>query len=172
MAASSGRAADAEWEAQQVTYPERIRRGRGPARFRGTLHCAMVPRIACVLLLLLLGACASTALPLLPDQPAVAQAVEPYAGSFRALGITRISSPGGGAMLRMETGYGDVYVRYPTAAPPLAFVMDIDATGARMRSEVADPAPFSEVFAAFAPEAIRVTAANNDFGWARANPWR
>jgi hypothetical protein len=130
----------------------------------------MSTRILFLLLLFALCACATTVPPTLPDQPTLAPVVQPYADSFRSLGITNVTSPGSGAMLRMETGYGDVFIRYPAGIQPMAFVVDIGPKGVRVRSESLDQAQFSALFAAFAPEAIRVTTANNSFMWYRANP--
>ena len=130
----------------------------------------MFARTLFLLLLFTLCACAPTAPVTMPDQPELVQAVQPYADSFRALGITSVTSPGGGAMLRLETGYGDVYVRYPAGIQPMAFVVDIDPASIRVRADGIDQARFGQLFAAFAPEAMRVTAANNTFMWYRANP--
>jgi hypothetical protein len=132
----------------------------------------MFARILILLLLFPLGACAPTVPLTLPDQPGLVQVVQPYADRFRSLGITSVTSPGSGAMLRLETGYGDVLIRYPAGIPPMAFVVDVDAASLRVRSESLDNAQFGALFAAFAPEAMRVTAANNVFGWDRANPAR
>src|SRR5678816_4617672 len=40
-------------------------------------------------------------------------------------GHTRVISAGNDATVRLETGYGPVYVRYPARAERLAFVLDI-----------------------------------------------
>ena len=85
--------------------------------------------LAKTLPLLLLCACASTAQLPTADQPELAQMAQPYAQQLQALGITRVISPGSGAMVQLETGYGSVYVRYPTVAEPLAFVLDIGPDG-------------------------------------------
>ena len=73
-------------------------------------------------------------------------------------------------MVRLETGYGWVYVEYPAAAEPLAFLLevgpDISAKAARF-----DLVSDERLLAALVPEAVRVTAANNALGWLRANPW-
>jgi len=82
---------------------------------------------------------------------------------LQALGISRVISPGNGAMVRLETGYGSVYVRYPASVSPTAFVVDVDGGGVQVRDEPA--------LAALVPEAVRVTAANNQREWLRANPW-
>src|SRR6202051_429281 len=67
------------------------------------LHAAMRPK---TLPLLLLGACASTAPLPTADQPELARMVESYAQQLQAVGITRVISPGSGAMVRLETGCG------------------------------------------------------------------
>src|SRR5947208_12882312 len=85
--------------------------------------------------LLLLCACASTAQLPTADQPELAQMAQPYAQQLQAVGITRVISPGSGAMVRLETGYGAVYVRFPAAAEPSAFVLDIDPNGLRAAAE-------------------------------------
>ena len=46
---------------------------------------------------------------------------QPYIQQLRAVGITRVISPGNGAMVRLETAYGSVYVRYPARAEPSAW---------------------------------------------------
>jgi hypothetical protein len=121
--------------------------------------------------LLLLCACASaTQLPAV-DQPELAQMAQPYAQQLQAAGITRVISPGSGAMVQLETAYGAVYVRYPATAAPLAFVLDIGPDGVRATAATCDRAKVGPMFAELMPEAVRVTAANNWFGWLRANPW-
>ena len=121
--------------------------------------------------LLLLCACASTAPLPTADQPELAQMAQPYAEQLQAVGITRVISPGNGAMVRLETGYGAVYVRYPAAAEPLAFVLDVDPDGLRATAAKFDRAKDGQMLAALMPEAMRVTVANNRMGWLRANPW-
>ena len=96
---------------------------------------------------------------------------QPYAEQLQAVGITRVISPGNGAMVRLETGYGAVYVRYPAAAEPLAFVLDVDPDGLRATAAKFDRAKDGQMLAALVPEAVRVTVANNTLGWLRANPW-
>ena len=118
----------------------------------------------------LLCACASTAQLPTADQPELARIAQSYAQQLNAVGITRIVSPGSGAMVRLETGYGAVYVRYPTAEP-LAFVLDIDPDGMQATAATFDPVRDEQVLAALVPEAVRVTTANNTLGWLRANPW-
>ena len=118
----------------------------------------------------LLCACASTAQLPTADQPELAQIAQSYAQQLNAVGITRVVSPGNGAMVRLETGYGAVYVRYPTAEP-LAFVLDIDPDGMQATAATFDRVRDQQILAALVPEAVRVTAANNTLGWLRANPW-
>lgn len=120
---------------------------------------------------LLLCACASTAELPKVDQPEFARMAQPYAQELQAVGITRVISPGRGAMVRLETGYGPVYVRYPVAAEPLAFVLDFGPDGLQAAAATFDRAKHGQIPAALLPEAVRVTAANNRVGWLRANPW-
>ena len=96
---------------------------------------------------------------------------QPYVQQLQAVGITRVFSPGNGAMVRLDTGYGVVYVRYPAGVPPLAFVLDIGPDGLRATAVTFDPARDRQILAALLPEAVRVTAANNRLGWLHANPW-
>jgi hypothetical protein len=121
--------------------------------------------------LLLLCACASMAQLPTADQPELTQMAQPYAQQLQAVGITRVISPGSGAMVQLETGYGAVYVGYPAAAPPSAFVLDIGPDGLRATAATFDRAKDGQMLAALVPEAVRVTAANNTLGWLRANPW-
>jgi len=95
----------------------------------------------------------------------------PYAQQLQAVGITRVISPGSGAMVRLETGYGPVYVRYPAAAEPLAFVLDIGPDGLQATAATFDRAKDGRILAELVPEAVRATAENNRLGWLRANPW-
>ena len=127
--------------------------------------------LAKVLPVLLLCACASTAQLPTADQPELAQLAQPYAPQLQAVGITRIISPGSRAMVRLETGYGWVYVAYPSAAEPLAFVLDIGPDGLQATAATFDRAKDVQILAALVPEAVRATAANNWLGWLRANPW-
>ena len=127
--------------------------------------------IARTLPLLLLAACASVAQQPMSEQPELARLAQPYAPQLREVGITRVISPGSRAMVQLETGYGSVYVRYPEAAAPQAFELDIGPEGLRATAETIDRAAVEQLFAALVPEAVRVTAANNTFGWLRANPW-
>jgi hypothetical protein len=127
--------------------------------------------IAKTLPLLLLCACAST--PQLPtaDQPELVQIARPYAQQLQAVGITRVISPGSGAMVRLETAYGPVYVRYPVTAEPLAFVLDVGPGGLRASAATFDKAKDGQILAALVPEAVRMTVASNRVWWLRANPW-
>jgi hypothetical protein len=173
VAAAGRSAAGSEWAENVIELlPNRAGAQASAAGAATGLNFAMFARTLSLLLLVTLCACAPTAPVTMPDQPELVQAVLPYVDSFRALGITRITSPGNGAMLRLETGYGDVYVRYPAGMQPMAFVVDIAPKSLRVRSEDVDRVRFGELFAEFAPEVTRVTAANNVFGWNRANPVR
>src|ERR1700676_1107843 len=124
--------------------------------------------IAKTLPLLVLCACVTAQLPM-ADQPELADMARPYAEQLRAVGVTRMISPGNGAMVRLETGYGSVYVRSPLAADPLTFVLDIGPDGLRATAATFDPAKDRQILAALLPEAVRVTAANNRLGWLHAN---
>ena len=94
-----------------------------------------------------------------------------YAQQLQAVGITRVISPGNGAMVRLETSYGSVYVRYPTVAEPLAFVLDIGPDGLQATAATFDRVRDAQILAALVPEAVRMTATNNRLGWLHANPW-
>lgn len=74
-------------------------------------------------------------------------------------------------MVRLETDHGPVYVRYPTAAAPFAFVLEVDPGGLHATAAAFDPANAGQMLAALVPEAVRVTAANNTLEYWRANPW-
>ena len=126
--------------------------------------------LAKTLPLYLLCACASTAQLPTADRPEFAQMAEPYSQQLQAVGITRMVSPGSGAMVRLETGYGSVYVRYPAATEPMAFVLAIGPDGLQATAETTDRAKFGQILAALVPEAVRETATNNRVGWLRANP--
>jgi hypothetical protein len=125
--------------------------------------------LAKILPLLLLCACASAPLNT-PDQPALARLAAPYADQLRSVGITRVSSPGGGAMVQLQTFYGAVYVRYPTAVQPMAFVLDVGKDGLKATSATFDEAQYKLVLAALLPRAVSETISNNRFGYFRANP--
>jgi hypothetical protein len=120
--------------------------------------------------LLVLCSCASTAPLSTTDQPAFARIAQPYAQQLRAVGITRVISPGGGAMVELETGYGAVYVKYPPVEP-WAFVLDIGPDGLQATAATFDPDKAGQIFAALVPEVVRMTEANNALGYLRANPW-
>jgi hypothetical protein len=120
--------------------------------------------------LLLLCACASTAQLPTAEQPGFAEIVQPYAQQLQAVGITRVISPGSRAMVQLETGYGSVYVQYPVASDPLAFVLDIGPDGVRATAATFDPVKDRQIVAALVPEAVRATAENNRLGWLHANP--
>jgi hypothetical protein len=96
---------------------------------------------------------------------------EPYVQQLQAVGITRVISPGSGAMVLLETRYGPIYVRYPPAVEPLAFVLDIGPDGLRAAAATLEPAKYGQMLSALMPEAVRTTAANNEVAWLRANPW-
>jgi len=126
--------------------------------------------LARLLPLLLLGACAAAAPLRAPEQPALARLAWPYAEQ-RAVGITRLTSVGNDAMVRLETQWGPVYVPYPRNVPPVAFVLDVDADGLRAAYASFDQGRDATVLAALLPVTIRETASNNTFQWWRANPW-
>jgi hypothetical protein len=75
-------------------------------------------------------------------------------------------------MVRMDTGYGAVYIDYPPNVPSTAFMLEVSPEGLRASAPVDDSALDTRVLAALMPEAMKVTAANNEFGWWRANPVR
>ncbi len=127
--------------------------------------------LAKTLPLLLLGACASTAQLPTADQPQLAQMAQSYVQQLQAVGITRVISPGNGSMVRLETGYGSVYVRYPAVAEPSAFVLDISPDGLHATAATFDRVRDGQILAALVPEAVRMTATNNRFAWLHANPW-
>ena len=125
--------------------------------------------LAKTLPLLLLCACASTPL-IVPAQPALARLAMPYADQLRSVGIKRVSSPGGGAMVQLQTFYGAVYVRYPEAVQPMAFVLDIGADSLKATSATFDETQYKLVLAALLPRVVSETVSNNRFGYFRANP--
>ncbi len=122
--------------------------------------------------LALLGACASTQPLRAPEQPALAVLAMPYAPDLRALGITRLVSPGGGALVRLETAWGAVYVPFPRDVPPVAFELAIDEAGVRAAAVSFDAERDARVLASLMPVVFRETASNNTMQWWRANPWR
>jgi hypothetical protein len=105
------------------------------------------------------------------DQPELAQMARSYAQQLRAVGITRVISPGSRAMVRLETSCGQVYVRYPAAAEPLAFVLDIGPDGLQATAATFDRVRDAQILATLVPEAVQMTATNNRLGWLHANPW-
>ena len=142
--------------------------GRRTRCVEAGLHSTMLAK---TLPLLLLCACASTAQLPTTDQPELAEMAQSYAQQLQAVGITRMISPGSGAAVLLETGYGAVYVTYPASAEPLAFVLDIGPDGLHATAATFDRVKDRQILAALVPEAVRVTAANNRLGWLRANPW-
>ena len=121
--------------------------------------------------LLLLGACAATTPLPATDQPGLALLAQPYAQQLRDVGITRVISPGTRDMVRLETYYGPVYVRYPAGVPVVAFVVDVGPAGLQATAATFDRDQDQQLLAALVPDAVRVTAANNRLEWLRANPW-
>ena len=53
----------------------------------------------------------------------------------------------------------------------LAFVLNIGPDGVRATAATFDRVKDGQILAALVPEAVRITAANNELGWVRANPW-
>ena len=129
--------------------------------------------LAKMLPLFLLCACASTPLPpaATADQPELAGMTRPYAQQLQAVGVTRVISPGSGAMVRVETRNGPIYMRYPAGVEPLAFTLDFDSGDVRATAATFDRAKDGQILAALLPEAVRATDANNTLAWMRANPW-
>jgi hypothetical protein len=127
--------------------------------------------LARTLPLLVLCACASTAQAPMAERPELAAIAQPYARQLQAVGISRMISPGNAGMVRLETGYGSVYVPYPSASEPRAFVLDIGPDRLRATAARFDPAADAQMLAALVPEAVRATEANNRLGWLHANPW-
>jgi hypothetical protein len=103
-------------------------------------------------------------------QPGLAAAAAPYAGALREVGIVRMRSPGHGEMVRLDTHYGAVYVRYPAGLPPQAFEVELGDARITAAADDFDAAAYRRLFDALVPEAVRRPAENNDFEWARANP--
>src|SRR5437764_13712907 len=101
--------------------------------------------VAKTLPLLLLGACATTAQLPAADQPELAQMAQPYVEQLQSVGITRVISPGSRAMVRLETSYGPVYVRYPEVAEPLAFVLDVGPDGVHAAAAALRPGNGSQI---------------------------
>jgi hypothetical protein len=121
--------------------------------------------------LLLFGVSAIAAPLPATDQPELARLAQPYAQQLRAVGITRMISQGSRDMVRLETQYGPVYVRYPAGAPDMAFVVDVGPVDLQASASSYDKDQDAQVLAAVVPDAVRVTAANNRLEWLRANPW-
>jgi hypothetical protein len=126
--------------------------------------------LARIIPVLLLCACATTAQLPMVDQPVLARNAQSDLDRLRAVGIARMVSPGNGAMVRLETAHGPVYVRYPPELPALAFTVDVGVGGVRGTAATVDTGQEARVLAALVPEAVRVTAANNQLEWFRANP--
>jgi len=127
--------------------------------------------LARLLPLLLLCACASAAHFPEIEQPELSQLAKPYAQQLRAVGITRVVSAGSGAMVRLETLSGPVYIRYPHDVSPFAFVLEVDPEGLGASSMSFDRVRDARALAAILPAAIREAANNNSMQWLRANPW-
>ena len=121
--------------------------------------------------LLLLSTGTATAMLPTTEQPESARLVQRYAQQLPVVGVSRVVSPGNGEMVRLETAFGPVYVRYPAQAPTLVFVLDVGPDGLRANSATFNQAQDEQVLAALLPEALKVTAANNRVEWLRANPW-
>jgi hypothetical protein len=117
-----------------------------------------------------LAACATVPEPAMSPQPGLAAVAAPYAGALHGVGVERVVSPGRGAMVRLDTHYGAVYVRYPGGVPPLAFEVDLGDARITARAPSFEAAAYQRLFDALVPEAVRRTAENNAFEWARANP--
>lgn len=126
--------------------------------------------LARLLPLLVLCACATTSPLSAPEQPALARLAAPYAGQLRQIGITRLTSPGNGAMVRVDTFYGAVYVKYPLGVDTRAFMLEIGPDNVKAVSATIDEVQDKRVLAALMPEVVRTTEANNRLGWIRANP--
>ena len=108
--------------------------------------------------------------PLLP-QPELSQQAQRYANELRAVGITRLEAPGSGAMVRLRTLSGPVYVPYPKDVPGIAFVLEVDPDGVHAFAPGFDNARDAAVLDAVLPRAIRATATNNAQVWIHNNPW-
>jgi hypothetical protein len=121
--------------------------------------------------IVLLCACAAQAPLPTAERPELAQAALPYAQPLRDVGITRVISPGNGAMVQLETLSGPVYVRYPQDLPPTAFVLDVTPDGLSATAASFDRTRDVPVLATILPAAIREAATNNVVQWVRANPW-
>ena len=51
-------------------------------------------------------------------------------------------------------------------------MLDIGPDGVQATSATFDRVKDGQILAELLPEAVRMTATNNRFGWLRANPWR
>lgn len=118
----------------------------------------------------LIGCASVPEVPMRP-QPGLAAAAMPYADALRSVGIVRMRSPGGGAKVRLDTHYGAVYIAYPAGVPARAFEVELGDGRVAGQSDDFDAATYRVIFDALVPEAVRRTADNNAFEWARANPW-
>ena len=120
--------------------------------------------------LLLLCACASTAELPTPDQPELA-GWPSLCPAVASSGHHPCGLAGewrhGTARDRLRVGIGP----YPAVPEPSAFVLDIGPDGLQASAATFDRAKDGPMLAALVPEAVRITAANNWFGWIRANPW-
>jgi hypothetical protein len=121
--------------------------------------------------LLVLWACASTPPASSLAQPELARQAQPYASQLRAVGITHLEATAGGAMVRLETLSGPVYIPYPKDVPAIAFVLDVDPDGLHAFAAGFDKARDAAVLDAVLPRAIRATATNNVQVWVHNNPW-
>jgi hypothetical protein len=74
-------------------------------------------------------------------------------------------------LVRLETRYGAVFVRYPATVAPSAFVLDLGPEGLQASAATFDRARDGPMLAALLPEAVRAADANNALAWRRANPW-
>ena len=147
--------------------PKRPLSGRRTKCVEVGLNSAMLAKTLPVLLC----ACASSTQLPTANQPEFAEMAQSYARELQAVGVTRVVSPGSGAAVLLETEYGAVYLGYPAAVEPLAFVLNIGPGGLRATAATFDRVKDGQILAALVPEAVRVTAANNRLGWLRANPW-
>jgi len=107
----------------------------------------------------------------MPAQPDLARLAQPYARELRAVGITRVVVPEGGAMVQLDTLSGPVYVRYPPGVPRVAFTLDVDPEGFRAFSADFDRVRDAAALDSILPQAVRATATNNAQVWIHSNPW-
>ena len=118
-----------------------------------------------------LAACATAPAPPMHAEPRLATLAASYADALRSVGITRILSPGNGALVRLDTFYNAVYIRYPAGMAPRAFELDVADDGLKAAAaEPFDDAAYRRLFDVLVPDAVRETSANNAFEWMRANP--